>query len=335
MRKKLVLMIMFVVLGICIGACGNGTDDTAGNDGENSGEASDISIASAGAAGTFYVMAAGFSDLLNNEHDHLNTVAEITGGSVENAKLINDHNVELAVMQMDVALNAFNGTDQFEEPIDMVALLPMYPNLVQIVTLADSDIDTFSDLKGKTVSVGEPGSGVLATNEMLFKQMGMSLDEDIKPEYLSFSETTNAFRNGDIDAAIVNTAAPAPFITDLETTHDVKFVSFSDDEIEKFTTDYEYFVKDVIPTDAYNSLEEDVQTFAVWIALTTNSDLPEDTAYDIVQSILENNEFLQDVHVVSEYVKLDNVENIKGIPFHSGAAKYYDEQEISYDESVE
>ncbi len=331
MYKKLVLMLTVAVIGVFVVACGNGTEST-GEDNGNITETSNISIASAGAAGTFYVMAAGFSDLLNKEHNHLNTVAEITGGSVENAKLINEHNVELAVMQMDVALNAINGTDQFEDPIDMVALTPMYPNLIQIVTLADSDINSFSDLKGKTVSVGEPGSGVLATNEMLFEQMGLTLKEDIKPEYLSFAETTNAFRNGDIDAAIVNTAAPAPFITDLETTHDIKFISFSNEEVEKFTTEFEYFMKDVIPKDAYNSLEEDVQTFAVWIALTTNSELSEEIAYDIVKTILENNSFLQDVHVVSQYVTPENVEKIKGLPFHPGAIKYFEEQEIPYEE---
>lgn len=289
-------------------------------------EVKQISIGGAGTSGTFYIMAAGFSDVINKELG-INSVAEVTGGSVENVKLIGDKKIEMAVSQVDVAQNALAGINQFDKPVEITAVLPMYPNVVQIVALKDSPINSFSDLKGKKISVGSPGSGILATNEVILETLGLSMD-DIQPQYLSFAETTDAFRDGSIDAAIVNTAAPAPWVVDLETTHPVKLIPLTADEIAKFTNQFPYYVDAVIEKEAYKSLDHDVPTFAVWITLVSQADLPEDTVYDVVKAIFENGETLKDVHVVSKYITLDNVKNIGGIPFHPGAIKYYKEKGI-------
>jgi len=232
----------------------------------------------------------------------------------------------LGVTQVDVAQNAIKGLQQFDKPTPVTALVPMYPNVVQVITLKDSPINSFADLKGKRVSVGSPGSGILATNEVILNTLGLTLD-DIKPEYLSFAETTDAFRDGSIDAAIVNTAAPSAFVVDLETSHPIKLVPLTSEEIAKFTVE-PYYVEAVIEKGTYNSLEADVPTFAVWITLVSQPDLPEDTVYDVVKTIFENGENLQDIHVVAKYITLENAKNIGGVPFHPGAVKYYKEQGI-------
>lgn len=285
-----------------------------------------ISIGGAGTSGTFYIMAAGFADVIGKELG-INSVAEVTGGSVENVKLIGTNKIEMGVSQVDVAQNALKGTNQFDKPIELTAVLPMYPNVVQIVTLKNSPINEFSDLKGKKVSVGSPGSGILATNETILKTLGLTMD-DIVPQYLSFSETTDAFRDGSIDAAIVNTAAPAPWVVDLETTHPIKLIALTPEEIGKFTTPFPYYVDAIIEKEAYKSLENDVPTFAVWIALVSQANLPDDVVYNVVKSIFENGEHLKDIHVASKYITLDNVKNISGITFHPGAVKYFKEKGI-------
>ena len=204
----------------------------------------------------------------------------------------------------------------------------MYPNLVQIVTLEDSSIETFADLEGKRVSVGSPGSGILATNRVIFETLGMSLEDDIRPQYLSFAETTTAFRDGSVDAVIVNTAAPSPFLVDLETTHPIKTIELTDEQISAFTDAYPYYVEATIPANAYQTIDSDTKTFAVWITLMTYADMSEDVVYDVVKTIHENPEFLADVHVVSQYVNIDNVPAISGVPFHPGAARYYAEHDV-------
>ena len=257
----------------------------------------------------------------------INSVGEVTAGSVENANLIDSKQVEFGVMQLDVAQNARSGVAQFDAPKDLVAVTPMYPNLVQIIVLRDSTINSFADLKGKRVSVGSPGSGILATNTVILENLGLSLT-DIKPLYLSFAETTTAFRDGACDAVIVNTAAPAPFLVDLETTHPLKAVPLSNEQIKSFTDKFSFYVPATIPANAYRTITVDTPTFATWIALMTYSELPEAVVYNVVKTIHENGAFLKDVHVVSQYVSLDNVLSISGVPYHPGAARYYAERGV-------
>lgn len=289
-------------------------------------ELKQVSIAGAGTAGTFYIMAAGIADLFGKQLG-VNSVAEVTAGSVENVKLLDSKRVELGVMQVDVMQNALAGKAQFKAPVDMVAIAPLYPNVIQIVTLKDSPINSFSDLKGKRISVGSPGSGILATNQIILETMGMTLD-DIQPQYLSFAETTNAFRDGSVDAAIVNTAAPAPWVVDLETSHAVKLIELSKEEIEKFTGKFGHFVSAEIPKEAYKSLEKDVPTFAVWITLSGRGDLPEQDVYDMTKTIFEHTDFLKGIHSVGSYITLENVSKIASLPFHPGAVKFYAEKGI-------
>lgn len=314
LKKKLILVLVFVlVLTSLIGCAGNDNqEDTV----------KQLSVGGAGTAGTFYIMAAGISDVISKQLG-INSVAEVTGGSVENLKLIGDKKIELGVTQVDVAQNALKGLEQFDKITPVTALIPMYPNVVQVITLKDSTINSFSDLKGKRISVGSPGSGILATNEVILNTLGLSL-EDIEPQYLSFAETTDAFRDGSIDAAIVNTAAPSSFVVDLETSHPIKLISLTNEEISKFTSE-PYYVEAEIEKGTYNSLEQNVPTFAVWITLVSDPDLPEETVYDVVKTIFENGDNLKDIHAVSKYVLPENAKNIGGIPFHPGAAKYYKE----------
>ncbi len=323
-RRKLLMSLVLVLIAASLMGCAQKAEAPANGD-SGKLEIKQISIGGAGTSGTFYIMAAGFSDVINKKLG-INSVAEVTGGSVENLKLIGDKKIEMGVTQVDVAQNALAGQKQFDKPVGVTAVLPMYPNVVQIVTLKDSPINSFQDLKGKKVSVGSPGSGILATNEVILKTLGLSM-EDILPQYLSFGETTDAFRDGSIDAAIVNTAAPAPWIVDLETTHPVKFIPLTSEEIGKFTAE-PYYVEAIIEKDAYKSLDADIPTFAVWITLVCQPDLSEDAVYNVVKAIFENGENLKDVHSVAKYITLDNVKNIGGVPYHPGAIKYYKEKGI-------
>lgn len=288
----------------------------------------DLSIGGAGTSGTFYIMGAAYADLITKTLG-INTVCEVTAGSVENVVLMADGQIEMGVVQLDVTLDALNGTGSFTEPVPLKVLVPMYPNVVQIVTLKDSDINSFEDLRGKRVSVGSPGSGILSTNEIIFSVLGMDIKTDIEPQYLSFAETTDAFRNNAVDAVIVNTAAPAGFLTDLETTNEIKFVSLTDEEIAKFTDSFPFYSKATVPGGTYKSISEDYTTFAVWIALMCREDLPEQAAYDIAKTLFEGYDSLQNVHAVASYLKVENAPFIQGVEYHPGAARYLAEQGVN------
>ena len=321
MKRKTTLSLLLILVLLCSCLAAGSTAAAA------TPEVTDLSIGGAGTSGTFYIMGAAYADLITKELG-INTVCEVTAGSVENVVLMADEQIEMGVVQLDVTLDALNGTGSFTEPVPLKVLVPMYPNVVQIVTLADSDISCFEDLRGKKVSVGSPGSGILSTNEIIFSELGMDIKTDIDPQYLSFAETTDAFRNGAVDAVIVNTAAPAGFLTDLETTNAIKFVPLSDEEIAKFTDKYPFYTEATIPGGTYKSIKDDYTTFAVWIALMCREDMPEQVAYDIAKTLFEGQDALKDVHAVATYLTVDNAPNIQGVDYHPGAAKYLAEQGV-------
>ncbi|WP_141234214.1 TAXI family TRAP transporter solute-binding subunit, partial [Virgibacillus sp. 7505] len=91
--------------------------------------------------------------------------------------------------------NAVEGVNSFEgEPVDNVlALGSLYPETIQIVTTADSGIESVEDLAGKSVSVGAPGSGTYVNAEQILEIHGMSMD-DINQQPLSFDESTSGIQ---------------------------------------------------------------------------------------------------------------------------------------------
>ena len=193
--KKLCCIFLAVAL-LCVGLAGCGGQD------DKDKEITNLSIGGAGTSGTFYILGAAYADLLTKQLG-INTVCEVTAGSVENVTLMADGQIEMGVVQLDVTLDALNGTGAFTSPVPLKVLTPMYPNVVQIVTLKDSDINTFEDLRGKRVSVGSPGSGILSTNEIIFQTLGMDIElQKLAERLLEGKDEEGSFRAGEPKAGI-------------------------------------------------------------------------------------------------------------------------------------
>ncbi len=191
-----------------------------------------LSIATAGTGGVYYPLGGGLAEVINQHVGGYAATAEVTGGSVENMGLIARGDADLAIALGDTVYQARNGTGRFEgQRLEMISgLASLYMNTVQIVTLADSGITTLSDLKGKRVSVGAPGSGTEVNAKAILAANGMSYD-DIDEQRLNFNETADALANGDIDAGFWSVAAPASAILNLATTQSIHMIELSDAEV--------------------------------------------------------------------------------------------------------
>ncbi|MGL6251933.1 MAG: TAXI family TRAP transporter solute-binding subunit, partial [Billgrantia desiderata] len=252
--------------------------------------------------------------------------AEVTGASVENMGLIMRGDADLALALADTVYQAYNGTGDFEgrQIENTRALASVYPNAVQLVTLADSDIQSLEDLRGKRVSVGAPGSGTELNARALLEANGITYD-DFRPQRLNFNETADAIRDGDIDAGFWSVGPPTSSILNLAATRSIRLVGFSEEEIENAREVEPTFAAYELRAGMYDGMDEAVQTISIPNVLVVNADMDEELAYQLTKLLFENTDELIAVHPAANDTTVEFSIDSTPVPFHDGALRYYEE----------
>lgn len=311
MKKRIVAGLLALTLVLGLAACGGGTKltFTTGND-----------------QGTYYSFGTVLAGQISDKTD--TKVTAVAGkGSKANIEALDLGDAQLGFVQSDVMAYAYNGTNTFAESgkIDgFSTVAALYMEQVQIVTL-DPSIKTVADLAGKTVSVGESGSGVYFNAIDVLGAYGLTLD-DITPTYQSFGDSTEALQDGKIDAGFIVAGAPTSAISSLAATRDVYIVELDDEHINTLVETSPYYSKNVIPAAAYD-LEKDATTVAVGAVIIAQDDCDENAVYDVVRGIFDSIDTLG--HDKKNELSLDFAASVTAVPYHPGAAKYFAEQGIT------
>ena len=305
-----------------------------GANGASAQQAKQLSIATGGTGGIYYPLAGGFGTILAKEIPGITATAEVTGGSLDNMKLVGSGNADVAFTQVDTALDAVNGKDKFPKKLPIRALAVMYPNLMQVVTLEGNGIAKFEDLKGKRVSTGSPGSGTEIFAFRVIEGFGLDKDKDMTRERLSAAESGNALKDKKIDAFMFVAGVPTAAITDVAATPGVKMLLIDHDQAPKQMVET-YGPADapaVIPQRGYPHQEKESKVVAVWNIMAVREDFPEDLAYKLTKLMLEKREDLAKVHKEALNIKVENQKSQNaGIPWHPAALKYFAENGIKVD----
>ncbi|MCZ7642194.1 MAG: TAXI family TRAP transporter solute-binding subunit [Pseudorhodoplanes sp.] len=289
-----------------------------------------IAIATGGTGGVYYPMGGGMANVLSKYLPGVQATARVTGGSVDNLKLIGSKQSEVGLVMVDAALNALQGEDKFKDnKVPVRTLMVLYPNRMHVVTVDGTGITKMSDLKGKRVSTGSPGS---ATEVMAFRVIeaaGLDRDKDMTRERLGVAESTNALKDRKIDAYFWVGGLPTAAVTDLGATPGVKLkLVDTADLTEKMNAKYgNLYSKGVIPAKTYPGQDADNKIAVVQNILVANADMPEKTAYDIVKTLIEKKDELVAVH--KEAMSFDVANQTKEnttVPWHPGAVKYFNEK---------
>jgi TRAP transporter TAXI family solute receptor len=249
-----------------------------------------ISIGTGGTGGVYYPLGGGMANVLSKYLPGVQATAEVTGGSVDNLKLIGAGRSEVGMSMVDAALEALQGTDKFKSgKIPVRTLLVMYPNRMHVVSTAARGVTKMSELKGKRVSTGSPGS---ATEVMAFRVIeaaGLDRDKDMTRERLSVAESGNALKDGKIDAFFWVGGLPTAAVTDVGATPNVKIALVDTaDLVEKMNAKYtEIYSKGVIPAKTYPGQDKDNSVAVVQNILVASASMPDDVAYAIVKTLME------------------------------------------------
>ena len=288
--------------------------------------AQQLSIATGGTGGVYYPIGGGFAEMINNHIDGAQATAEVTGASVENMGLIMRGDADLALVLADTAYQAYTGTGDFDgrQIENTRALASVYPNAVQLVTLAESDIQSIADLAGKRVSVGAPGSGTELNARALLEANGVNY-EDFTPQRLNFNETADAIRDGDIDAGFWSVGPPTSSILNLAATRDIRLIGLSDEEIANAQEVEAVFAPYELAAGMYDGMDEAVQTIGIPNVLVVNADMDEELAYQLTHLLFENIDELIAVHPAANDTTVEFTMGSTPVPLHPGALRYFEE----------
>jgi len=292
--------------------------------------AQNISIATGGTGGVYYPMGGGIAAVLSKYVPGMQATAEVTGGSVDNLKLIGSGKPYIGLSMADAAQDAARGENKFSgNKIGVRTLMVLYPNRMHVVSVEGRGVNKFSDLKGKRVSTGSPGSATEVMAFRLLEAEGIDKDKDVTRERLGVAESVNAIKDGKIDAFFWVGGLPTAGVTDLANTPGTKIKLIDHaDAVPAMNKKYgNLYVADVIPKETYRGMDHDNKQATVMNILVANESMDDKTAYEIVKAIFDKRDDLIAVHKEAANFKLENQKaSATPIPYHPGAAKYFAEK---------
>jgi TRAP transporter TAXI family solute receptor len=291
-----------------------------------------LSIATGGTGGVYYPLGGGMANVLSKYVPGITATAEVTGGSVDNLKLIGTGKPYIAFAMADASQDAARGEDKFKgSKVPLRTLMVLYPNRMHVVSIEGTGVNTMADLKGKRVSTGSPGSATEVMAFRIIEAAGLDKDKDMKRERLGVSESVNAIKDRKIDAFFWVGGLPTAAVTDLAATPGVKIKMIDHANlVPAMNKKYgELYVQDTIPRATYSGMAGDNRNATVWNILVAHEKLSDQVAYNIVKTVFEKRQELIAVHKEAENFKLElQKQAASPIPFHPGAVKYFNEKGI-------
>jgi uncharacterized protein len=255
--------------------------------------------------------------------------AVASNGSVANVAAVGNGSMQSAFIQSDVAFWGYTGTGIYEgrTKVDTLrAIANLYPESFQLVARKGSGIKAIKDLKGKRVSLDEPGSGTLVDARLIFAAYGLT-ERDVKAEYLKPQQAADKLKDGTLDAFFNVSGWPQGAISDLAATTGIDLVPIDGPEAEALIKQYNFFSADEIPDNAYKNVEgvKTVSVNAIWV---TSSKLPDALIYAVTVALWNPNtrKLLDSGHAKGRTIKLGSALDGLGIPLHAGAEKFYKEK---------
>ena len=284
-----------------------------------------IEIGGAGTGGAYYPIAIALAEILNA---NLPTQAtgQVTGGAIENIRLIQDGSVKLALTTSASAYRALNGMAPFTTKSDRIRGL--FSNLTlgvyQLAVMEDSDIQTLDDLRGQRVSFGPAGNLGVELSGYVFQAAGFTID-DVRGTYVTWDQSMTMMADGNLDAVVCQTAIPNPAIRQVEALgKSVRLISLPEEVISKVTGNHPYFSRFVVPARVYE-MDSDTVTLNGTNMVIIDRDLPEDVVYQITATLMEHIDQIQASHPAAKNFSLERAPEM-AIPLHPGAERYYKEK---------
>jgi TRAP transporter TAXI family solute receptor len=291
-----------------------------------------ITIGTGGQTGVYFVVGQSICGLVNRgqaEHG-IRCTAPSTGGSIANINAMRAGDMDMGVAQSDWQFHAYNGTSQFEEQgafEDLRAVFSVHGEPFNVIARADSGIETFTDLTGKRVNIGNPGSGQRATMEVVMEAMGWTMDDFALAAELQPAEQAAALGDNNVDAIIYTVGHPNGSIQEATTTVDARLIPVETEEVAALVEERPYYAWATVPGGMYTGTDEDVTTFGVKATFVAPASVDDEVIYQVVKAVFDNFDRFKSLHPAFETLQEEEmISDGLSAPLHEGAARYYRER---------
>ncbi len=285
-----------------------------------------LTIGTGTTGGVYYPVGMAMANIISGKVG-IPTTAQVTGGAIENNTLVNTKVVDMGIAQTVMSYNAVKGLAPYKEKLNNVSALfsGLSKGVFQVVVNKNSAIKSIRDLKGKKISLGPAGGGAITTFLEVFSAYGYT-EKDFQPVYNAYDQAADALVDGNLDAIVVQAAAPTAALTQIiAAKKPVRFISIENDMMQRLLKRYSYYGKEVLTKDVYNT-DTPVNTFYIANMLVVRKDLSTDLVYRITKALFENLDTIQKSHPsIKGLTTHSAVEGIP-IPLHPGAEKYFKEK---------
>jgi TRAP transporter TAXI family solute receptor len=300
-------------------------------------------IGTGGTAGTYYPIGGLIANAISNPPGSrpcneggscgvpgLVATAVASNGSVANINGITSGQMESGFTQSDVAFWAYTGTGVYEgkpKVADLRLIANLYPETIHVVARKGAGIRSVADLKGKRVSLDEPGSGTLVDARIILAAYGIT-EKDIKAEYLKPNQAGDKIKDGGLDAFFFVGGYPTGAISELASAGaGIELVPVTGPEVDKMLKQYGFFAHDTVPANTYKGVDA-VKTIAVGAQWVTSTKQPDALIYEVTKAMWNDNtrKQLDAGHAKGKAIQASLATAGAGIPFHPGAEKFYREK---------
>lgn len=291
-----------------------------------------LRVGGASIGGLMYTYGVGWANLVDDKLG-VPTNVEVTGGPNHNIQLMEIGDVELGMTTMGPAWDGWHGEGDWtggKEHREMRVMFPMYPSVIHWWALKNTGIESMYDFEGKRVGVG-PAGGTPGTYLPKFLEI---LGINATPVNAGFSDLGSQQMDGLIDVLGWAGGIPAGLAMEIEAQHELNWIGFTKEDVDKIIQELPYFSAGIVPAGTYNSQTEDLHALELYNMAIADKDLPDSLIYQIVDTIMNNNDRMMEVHVSSAYTIPKNIVNNTGIYMHPGAIRWFEEQGIELPDGV-
>ncbi|MFD1914348.1 TAXI family TRAP transporter solute-binding subunit [Halodurantibacterium flavum] len=299
---------------------------------DRDGWPSSLTIGTASQGGTYFIYGTGLGGLIT-EALGVNASAEVTGGPVQNATLVETGDHQIGLVTMGPAYDAWTGNSELAPGLEhenLRALFPMYQTPFQVVALQSSGIASVADMNGRRVSVG-PAGGTAATYwPRFFEELGVSANIS----YSGASDAVGQVQDGLIDAFAFAAGVPISAFAQIAAETQVNIFGFSEEERAQVLEAMPELAAFDVPGGLYQGFPDESGTVALWNFAVVNADMPETLAYEITKLVMENNPRMLQIHATAAETTAENVDKNTFLPYHPGAVRYFDEAGVEIPEDL-